>query len=990
MFMEFSSFLKSFRSFLFLSLFLFIGIEAFAQVRVSINQTAAQLVQTLVGSGVTTLNPVLSCPTDANGIFKVTSSNLGIKGGIILCTGYAASAVGPASYLADFSNSSRGDEDLSALSGQVTYDACKLEFDFIPTGETVKFRYVFGSEEYPSFACTQYNDVFAFYIYGPEYPTHKNIALIPGTNIPVAINSTAGIVGTSGGKISICEAMGKGSPFKEYYVNNSNGTTITYNGFTKVFTAAAAVTPCATYHLKLAIADAKDHQYDSGVFIEEGSLSSNTLSVSLQDNLQTPVPYCVRACKNGSFIFKRKYSSSLPLTIHYLIGGTAINGKDYKKIPDSVIIPAYDTIFTRVITPLRMSAATGPKTIKLYVYSPFSCGAGKSVLDSSQLTIYDSLYAIITTPNTLICNGHPVQMDVIGENAFIYNWTPQAGLNDPNIKKPVALPSNSTTYTLTTSFLSCPPIVSHVRINLPDGPLLLGSNAPCEGGILKLSSNKISGAVYKWRGPNSFTSDLQNPSIPNVSIADSGTYTLSLIYPGCNVKGTVHAKINASPFITNQPADATVCSGTDASFAVSARGLELAYQWQVDKGSGFSDILNSGKYSGTNTGKLKISNPDISMNGYNYQCILSGTCTPPVTSTIAKLTVSELPSILSQSHGKIVCSGNNTSFSVSANGKNLKYQWQISNNGTGFSDIMNSSLYNGAATNKLLITNASESMSGYLYRCLISGGCGSSIPSKIDTLVINKAPLINKNTVNITVCADENARFSVSATGTKLTYQWKVNEGYGFKDIVDEGVYSGARTNMLNISKASGNMNAYQYQCRISGVCEPALLSQVATLTVNTKPLITKAPSNSSICVGGHTSFSVAVTGGNLSYKWSVNAGNGFVPVSNGTIYNGAASNTLTVTRANRSFSGHQYQCYISGDCEPPLITSPVKLTVDSLPVISVQPSGSTVCAGSNVSFSISATGPGLSYQWQLSTGSLFNDISDTGNYSGTKSSNGW
>ena len=577
--------LRLFKAYIF-SIILLSGLYASAQVNVSIDQTAEKLVQNLVGSGVITLNPVLSCPNISNGIFKVTSSNLGIKGGVILCTGHAANAVGMAGQLADYNNSSRGDQDLTALSGQATYDACKLEFDFIPTGETVKFRYVFGSEEYPSFACTQYNDVFAFYISGPEYPVAKNIALIPGTKIPVAINSTAGIVGSSGGNISICEAMGVGSPFREYYVDNSKGTTISYNGFTKVFTAIAAVTPCATYHLKLAIADAKDHQYDSGVFIEEGSLSSNTLSISLHDNLQTPVPYCVRACKKGSFVFKRKYPSSLPLTIHYLIDGTATNGKDYRMIPDSIVIPANETEITRTIVPLTVPAK-GPKTIKLYVYSPFHCGTGRTIVDTPQLTIYDSLYAVVTTPDTLICNGKSVQLHVLGENSFTYHWYPSEGLSDENSKDPLVTPKASTNYKLTASFLTCPPIKGHVNISLPGGPLTLSSNTPCEGSVLNLTSNTFSGAVYHWKGPNGFNSELQNPSKPDVSVADSGVYYLSINYPGCNVKGSVHVKINSSPLITAYPKETAVCTGASANFSVKAQGSGLFYQWREDKGNGF-------------------------------------------------------------------------------------------------------------------------------------------------------------------------------------------------------------------------------------------------------------------------------------------------------------------------------------------------------------------------------------------------------------------
>jgi len=59
-----------------------------------------------------------------------------------------------------------------------------------------------------------------------------------------------------------------------FYVDNTNGATIEYDGFTTVLTALAVVTPCQTYHLKIVITDAGDPAYDSGVFLEEGSMSA--------------------------------------------------------------------------------------------------------------------------------------------------------------------------------------------------------------------------------------------------------------------------------------------------------------------------------------------------------------------------------------------------------------------------------------------------------------------------------------------------------------------------------------------------------------------------------------------------------------------------------------------------------------------------------------------------------------------------------------------
>ena len=121
------------------------------QVTVVPGATAAMLASKLVGTGVTIISPTLTCPSNANGTFSGISS-LSFDSGIVLTNGQAATlgstngAFGPASFMASKDNSTAGDAQLTALCGNPTYDACILEFDFRPTGDTVKFDYVFGSE----------------------------------------------------------------------------------------------------------------------------------------------------------------------------------------------------------------------------------------------------------------------------------------------------------------------------------------------------------------------------------------------------------------------------------------------------------------------------------------------------------------------------------------------------------------------------------------------------------------------------------------------------------------------------------------------------------------------------------------------------------------------------------------------------------------------------------------------------------------------------
>src|SRR5690606_27367905 len=102
---------------------------------------------------------------------------------------------------------------------------------------------------------------------------------------------------------------------------------------------------------------------------------------------------------------------------------------------------------------------------------------------------------------------------------------------------------------------------------------------------------------------------------------------------------TVHAK----PTITGNPASLTKCDSTNnASFKVTATGTNISYQWQMNTGSGWNNMVNNSTYSGVTTATLLIPDVFYSLNGYQFRCVVSGTCTPAVTSGVATLTVTPL------------------------------------------------------------------------------------------------------------------------------------------------------------------------------------------------------------------------------------------------------------------------------------------------------------------------------------------------------------
>lgn len=240
-----------------LGLSAFIAVSAEAQFTINDSLDVNALANLLEGIGVTVSNVTVNCAPQAMAQFY-GASELQIAQGLLLTSGSADVAAGPSSAFASGTNGTPGDADLEAGIGMgVTYDACGLEFDCVPVGDTLLFNFSFGSEEYPEFVGSNFNDAFAIYISGPGFLAPTNVAAIPGGTI-VSINN-------------VNAAMNAG-----FFHDNENppGNYVAYDGFTTNLTAFAVVQPGETYHFKVVVADVSDPILDSGVFLEAFSFRS--------------------------------------------------------------------------------------------------------------------------------------------------------------------------------------------------------------------------------------------------------------------------------------------------------------------------------------------------------------------------------------------------------------------------------------------------------------------------------------------------------------------------------------------------------------------------------------------------------------------------------------------------------------------------------------------------------------------------------------------
>ncbi len=687
----------------FLELFALILFQtvAYAQISVNPSQTAAALAQKLAGQGIAISNATLTCPTIANGIFTVVTSNLGLDSGIILTSGRAATVGnsygcnGPqlttTNANASTNNSAPGDVLLNPLANTTTHDACRLAFDIVPKGDSISFRYVFGSEEYWKSTCSGYNDAFGFFISGPNIAGTQNMALVPGTNIPVAVNSVnSGVAGTQG-NINNCYAMGPGSPFPAYFVNNSAGTTVTYYGFTTVLTAAHAVTPCSTYHLILTIADGGNNLYDSGVFIEAGSLKTPAFHV-FSSGANPPDTIVVKGCNPGHFTFTRSQKRNIPQTLKFFISGNAVNGTDYAAIADSVVIPANDSVAELAISGLT-TVPSGTKILRLLLISPYSCN-GQDVIDSAYLKIEDAPTLDILTPDTSICSGGSLPISVQGSDSLSYSWTPGTGLSSASVKEPVASPTSNTTYTVTGTWSSmgCPPVSDQVTISINALPTLTAGpdTIVCTGGSVQFYttvSPASANYIYQWQGPNSYSSVISNPIVQNITAADTGVYTVQVKIPGCPAVSDNVVLHMVPPINVDAGADISICLGTGVELNATTQPSSPSYVYHWSGPNGFS----------ADSAHVSIQNITIADTGI-YIVSVSGNGCAPATDEMHIGMMS--PVVLEAGPDTSVCTGESFSFSpvVTPAAQNYIYQW--TGPGGFASDVPSPVVYNAASENE--------------------------------------------------------------------------------------------------------------------------------------------------------------------------------------------------------------------------------------------------------------------------------------------------
>jgi gliding motility-associated-like protein len=389
----------------------------------------------LLGGGVTASGITFQGTNEQIGSFTCVNCGIGLGSGIVIGSGNVSGSDGPnnsGSFSSGPPNFTDGitDPDLAELSGMVLNNTAVLEFDFVPTGDSLFFNYVFSSEEYPEFVGS-INDAFGFFlsgpgISGPYLNNAANIALVPGTSTPITINTVNANSNSS------------------FYNTNVNAG-IQADAYTDVMTAIAEVVCGETYHIKIAIGDASDGAWDSWVFLEAGSFQSNQLSLQYNaPNLSSPLDGGMfEGCEPANITFTRDANLGEDQVFELAFSGTAQIGSDVTIGISQVVFPAGETNVSVPIIANQDGVLEGLEILTITVI-----GAGCSNSEFSvDVSIYDLPALDVLTPDvTINCGEEAVFAPVISGGLGNYHILWENGSDEQTFS---AFPDVPTSYTFT-------------------------------------------------------------------------------------------------------------------------------------------------------------------------------------------------------------------------------------------------------------------------------------------------------------------------------------------------------------------------------------------------------------------------------------------------------------------------------------------------------------------------------------------------------------
>lgn len=545
-----------------------VGLSLFSnlngQILIQNTQTPEELVTgVLLGNGVLATNikynglPLSASTVQTNvSFFNANGTTFPIEKGLLLSTGNG-SLVAPGPNTLSGASNSQGtslivDPDLSqATAGSSIKNGLFLEFDFIATGESFSFKYIFASEEYPEYAppnSSSYNDVFGFFLSGPgisgPYANGAvNIAVLPTTT------STTDIVSINNVNPTVNSA---------YFVDNvaglAFGDAIQYDGTTTLLEANSTLICGETYHIKLSVANVGDMSFDSGVFLQANSFTSTSVYVDILPssiNGQIVDGTLLEGCPNAlsEIVLSRPEDQIIsPLEINFTYGGTATYGVDYTALPTTINFPIGEDSVVLNLQAFIDGLVEVPESVIITTSFENNCGDIITVSDTIFITNINIL-KIVASDFLFHCDQADFMTDAVvsgGFQPYVYNWS--TGSTDANILLD-ATPIQTANYILTANDL-CGNVTNEtisVTADLVQAAFESSATVGYAPSTILFTNQSQNATNFHWDFGNSETVSVDDMSSQSVIYTSGNEYVIELIAYNGSCSDTAYKTIKLDP-----------------------------------------------------------------------------------------------------------------------------------------------------------------------------------------------------------------------------------------------------------------------------------------------------------------------------------------------------------------------------------------------------------------------------------------------------------
>lgn len=486
-------------------------------------------------------------------------------------------------------------------------DICAIEFDFVATGDTVRFNYVFGSDEYLGWVNSQYNDIFGFFLSGPgingPFANNAiNLAEVPDTDpqLAITISSVNNVTNSA------------------YYIDNPTPhDVLCQNGYTVKLTAESEVQCGETYHIRLAIADGSDTALESFVILESGSFESNAvvdieLNINVGEDLVIDPPVMYEDCGEATMVFTRPVETNLAVeeSIEIVYTGTAEFGVDYSNMPTTVIFPVGVETVEYSIQAVLDGVDEGVETVQMEILNLAACNGG-GLTSYFEFDINDTADPLqVDGFNTALCVGDSVTLVPTitggygnfifdwgcnpGEDTVAYNFVPDAAGIYPcilTVSDTCGMPSDDATFEV--DVVEYPPIT----VDIGDDLLL-----PCNGFQTVFSqvdggNPGATGYTYTWTDEDGQMLFSWTETSLDVSTWMGVTSVTLTVEDECGLTGsaTINVDVDVPDMIIDLDAAYDVNCNVPFSITPTVNGGQAPYNYSWTEGFsflGFNSTLN--------------------------------------------------------------------------------------------------------------------------------------------------------------------------------------------------------------------------------------------------------------------------------------------------------------------------------------------------------------------------------------------------------------